>query len=196
MKKFLIGLTFFISTLSQSAYADQLELTSGDVSNGVLYPNNGLISQNNIFRLTQQTDGNLVLYKSGVAIWATFQNGTHTVIQADGNFVQYRGSTPVWASDTVQPPSTSYNHYTIGVQNDGAVYVRGPMVASPGLWKIIIPAGVTLGGNPNPPCQMRPFPVCVFPGTPSQYNSSVSACSQSDAATYASQHGWNFGACH
>ncbi|MCU6497765.1 hypothetical protein LPN04_08175 [Rugamonas sp. A1-17] len=194
MKKLLIGLTFIIAALNQSAHAtDRLELGNG---NDVLYPNDGLISPNNIYRLTQQTDGNLVLYKSGVAIWATFQNGTRTVIQADGNFVQFQGTTPVWASNTAQPPSTSSGHYSVGVRNDGSVYVRGPLVAWPAFDKIIIPAGVTLGGGGNPPCQMRPFPVCVFPGTPSQYDSSVSACSQSDAATYASQHGWDYGACH
>jgi len=52
-----------------------------------------------------QTDGNLVLYAGGAAVWSTGTNGTGSqnrlVMQSDGNLVIYTQlNHPVWASKT------------------------------------------------------------------------------------------------
>lgn len=50
-----------------------------------------------------QSDGNLVTYGGGRAIWATntgAKGADRFVVQGDGNLVVYRGSTPLWASNT------------------------------------------------------------------------------------------------
>jgi len=55
--------------------------------------------------LVMQTDGNLVLYAAGAAVWSTGTNGTGTqnrlVMQSDGNLVIYTQlNHPVWSSKT------------------------------------------------------------------------------------------------
>lgn len=54
-----------------------------------------------------QGDGNLVLYQSGVALWATGTSGQNcganqcrAAFQGDGNFVVYNGATPLWYTHT------------------------------------------------------------------------------------------------
>lgn len=195
MRKILASLALAAAALSNVANATSY---SGRIGSGMtLYPGDEIVSPNRQYHFIQQGDGNLVLYRNGVAIWATYKNGNRTVMQGDGNVVQYNGSTPVWASYTGSPSYT--NSYTLFLTDNGSLQVEvyGPYAPDPRPYHaIIIPDDSTPGGGGNPPCQMRPFTVCVFPGSASQYNSSVSACSQSDAASYASQHGWGFGACH
>lgn len=89
----------------------------------VLQPGDApLYSSNMQFRLTMQTDGNLVLYRSdGVPLWAT---GTSAVFrlnnQNDGNLVLYRrNGTPVWSTGT-----WAHGPSTLVVQNDGNVVLR------------------------------------------------------------------------
>lgn len=63
-----------------------------------------LLAPNGRYRLTQQTDGNLVLYKdTGKALWSThrFGHGYATTMQSDGNLVTYApGHHAVWSSRT------------------------------------------------------------------------------------------------
>ena len=77
-----------------------------------------LVAPNGRYHLTQQSDGNLVLYKdTGKAIWATRTRGTgnRTTMQADGNLVTYTSTHhAVWASRT----SGKHATYAI-VQSDG-----------------------------------------------------------------------------
>lgn len=72
------------------------------------------------FTLSFQTDGNLVLYMGGTALWATGTNGKsgdRVIMQEDGNLVMYKSTGQmVWESDT----SSDSNHYAnLSVQNDG-----------------------------------------------------------------------------
>ncbi|MCW2530234.1 MAG: mannose-specific lectin-like [Pseudonocardiales bacterium] len=90
-----------------------------------------LVSGN--YRLLQQTDGNLVLYASGRAIWQTGTYGNpnaHTVVQGDGNLVTYSGTGRVlWQSQTAG--TNPGNHQvTLTMQSDRNVvlYVIGPAV--------------------------------------------------------------------
>jgi hypothetical protein len=75
------------------------------------------------YRLVMQTDGNLVLYKGGTALWAS---NTHTAnseveMQTDGNLVIYApGHIAVWATGT-------FNQYSALLgQNDGNFVVYAP----------------------------------------------------------------------
>jgi hypothetical protein len=71
------------------------------------------------YALAQQTDGNLVLYRSnGSAAWSsgTFHTaGNLTVMQDDGNLVLYTsGGNPLWATGTFGRPGAE-----LAVQGDG-----------------------------------------------------------------------------
>ena len=68
-----------------------------------LLPGQYLIVPGNA-QLIMQTDGNLVLYREGVAGWTpnTWGNpGAYMVMQSDGNLVIYRADgSPAWHSET------------------------------------------------------------------------------------------------
>ncbi|MHB8875613.1 MAG: M23 family metallopeptidase [Myxococcaceae bacterium] len=74
------------------------------------------------FVLAMQTDGNLVLYQNGQALWHTHTYGTAAsvvVMQGDGNLVLYDGSgRAYWSSGT-------YGHANAftAIQNDGNLVV-------------------------------------------------------------------------
>jgi len=85
-----------------------------------------LYSPNGKARLSHQTDGNLVLYRTSdnYPLWHTYTYGqttTHAVQQEDGNFVLYNGSTPVWNSGT-----TGNGGAMLEVQNDCNLVIYHP----------------------------------------------------------------------
>jgi hypothetical protein len=63
-----------------------------------------LLSFDERFQLIMQSDGNLVLYSGGQALWASGTSGkgaVRLIMQYDGNLVLYRTNwTPVWTSGT------------------------------------------------------------------------------------------------
>jgi hypothetical protein len=83
-----------------------------------------LSSQNNRYVFCMQYDGNLVLYSSGRAVWATntFKTASKLWMQNDGNLViyDYYGN-PVWSTGTYRYPGTK-----LVVQNDGNVVLYSP----------------------------------------------------------------------
>jgi pimeloyl-ACP methyl ester carboxylesterase len=92
-------------------------------SGGVLSPGQSVISTDGRFRLSYQNDGNLVLYKTGVAaLWATNTNGTSpgkVKMQSDGNLVVYNSAgTAIWASHTA-----GHAGAYLRVQNDGNLVI-------------------------------------------------------------------------
>lgn len=89
------------STVSVPNY---LSLTTPVLPQGSLYPGQSLEAVDRKYRFVFQGDGNVVLYKQGVALWAT---GTDTKpsarlsMQSDGNVVLYDASSrPLWHSRT------------------------------------------------------------------------------------------------
>lgn len=72
--------------------------------NGDLYPNQYLESDNGNYKLLLQTDGNLVLYYQGAAIWNTGTYGEsveYLAMQGDGNLVLYNtAGAAIWNSGT------------------------------------------------------------------------------------------------
>ena len=83
-----------------------------------------LLSPNNCFKLTLQTDGNLVLYNeiTHKPIWASItqlKGVVKAVMQDNGNFVLYDNrDLPQWSTNTQINPK-SY----LAVQNDGNIVI-------------------------------------------------------------------------
>ncbi|GAA3634900.1 patatin-like phospholipase family protein [Microlunatus ginsengisoli] len=79
-------------------------------------------SSNGLYRFVYQTDGNLVLYGPGGAIWDSTTAGTPTgfcIMQTDGNLVIYGpGNAALWASNTDGNPGSE-----LVVQDDGNVVI-------------------------------------------------------------------------
>jgi outer membrane protein assembly factor BamB len=77
-----------------------------------------LVSPNGTYRLTMQSDGNLVEYGGAGPLWAsgTTPSGGYAVMQTDGNLVVYTSAgTPLWASNTAGNPG-AYLQLTNGGQ--------------------------------------------------------------------------------
>jgi hypothetical protein len=89
-----------------------------------ILPGGALSSDSGQYRLTYQTDGNLVLIDTvaNAALWHTSTDGTspgEAILQTDGNFVVYDGAgTARWSSGTGGHP----NAYLV-VQSDGNVVI-------------------------------------------------------------------------
>ncbi|MEZ5040336.1 MAG: patatin-like phospholipase family protein [Saprospiraceae bacterium] len=93
-----------------------------------------LTSLDGRFKLSMQTDGNLVLYgPEGDAIWWSDTYGktvSSAIMQSDGNFVLYApGSVPVWSSGTYGNPGA-----LLCVQNDGNIVINN--AAGNPIWSI------------------------------------------------------------
>jgi len=121
---------------------------------GSIEPGQGLASGDSYkscdgrFSLDMQTDGNLVLYLYGTALWATGTSGSDgeiAVMQTDGNFVLYgKTSDPLWASGTNGHGGTS-----LAVQTDGnlVVYAAGKALWASGTNVPASPAAPTACGT-------------------------------------------------
>jgi hypothetical protein len=92
-------------------------------ANQSLGSNGSLPSCDGRFSLNLQSDGNLVLYEGGAALWAsnTVNSGAaKAIMQGDGNFVLYTAAgAAVWASNTPNNPGAS-----ITLQNDGNLVIH------------------------------------------------------------------------
>ena len=72
-----------------------------------LTPGNSIASPNGQYRLTMQSDGNVVEYDGASVVWASGTNpaGAIALMQNDGNFVINNSTgNPLWASDTSGNP--------------------------------------------------------------------------------------------
>ncbi len=90
------------------------------------YPRNTQLRANNGYRLSFQSDGNLVLYTpNNYAVWATGTNGSRAAklaMQSDGNVVLYdNNNRPMWASNTAGNSGAF-----LAIQTDGnmVIYTR------------------------------------------------------------------------
>jgi len=184
--KFLCAVLALNFAMGFSTASAQTGHASGVLSMGeVMQFDKRTYSPNGLYFVIWQWDGNLVVYKkvgsgeptnSNKHIWSTGTNkqgGNMAVFQADGNFVIYKGTTPLWSSGT----DGSGQLGVILLDNDGSLIVSGPsgkrFRSSPD------PEGVI---NPGQSCPaLRQYGICVFPGTPTQFNGWVLACNIDDA---------------
>ena len=110
-------------TAAPSNCGDSTPVACGTLTaNHQLNAGQSLASCNGDYSLDVQGDGNLVLYKSGAALWSSGTAGTsasEAVMQGDGNFVLYNSSgTAEWSSKT-----NGNNGASLAVQNDGNVVI-------------------------------------------------------------------------
>jgi len=107
------------TTTIPSSYDDRLD--PGEI----LKRGECLSSQNGIYDLCMQDDGNLVVYKNREAMWNSKTNGIAVekcVMQTDGNLVLYKyDGTVAWHSNTYGNPNSS-----LFVQDDGNVVIYNP----------------------------------------------------------------------
>ncbi|HVY46673.1 MAG TPA: phage tail tip lysozyme, partial [Minicystis sp.] len=117
---------------------------------GTIEPGQGLVAGTSFascdgrFTLAMQTDGNLVVYRGGSAMWATGTNGRGgyvAVMQGDGNFVVYgKHSDALWDSHTNGSAGAR-----LVMQDDGNLVVYASNGAA--LWA----SGTNLPGAPAAP---------------------------------------------
>ncbi|KAJ4771502.1 Mannose-binding lectin [Rhynchospora pubera] len=119
----LLILLATLAFLATSSFADNV-LYSGDT----MYGGESLIYGS--YRLTMQTDCNLVLYDNGTAVWAsnTFLKGSNCALQMqkDGNLVIYEYGVPVWASNT----AWKLGDYVLVLQRNRNVVIYGDAIWS------------------------------------------------------------------
>lgn len=90
-------------------------------SGTTLSPGDTYYSPNCSYWLSMQTDGNLVFYYSGGALWSSQtngQSGDYAVMQGDGNLAVYSGGQWQWQAGTFD-----YNGAYLDVQNDGNLVI-------------------------------------------------------------------------
>ncbi|WEK12542.1 MAG: peptidoglycan DD-metalloendopeptidase family protein [Candidatus Microbacterium phytovorans] len=90
----------YLTALSRTSAPVTVAAPSILRANQTLTANKSLRSPNGTYRLTMQTDGNLVAYGPSGAIWATGGgDATRAVMQSDGNLVTYNsGGSARWES--------------------------------------------------------------------------------------------------
>ncbi|MCX4539463.1 hypothetical protein [Streptomyces sp. NBC_01565] len=105
--------------------------------------------------LAQQTDGHVVLYHNGVAIWTargTYGIGTSFYMQADGNLVAYDAAMrPLWNSGTDRHPGAH-----LAIQNAGNMVVYAG--STPIWWSNFRPGGPVDPGDGE--CRPTPHQLC------------------------------------
>jgi surface antigen len=95
-------------------------------SGGTLRAGDYLVSPSGQYNLVMQTDGNLVEYFDGDALWASGTGGTgnYLAMQSDGNLVVYTSTGhALWSSKTGGHSPASYS---LAMQSDANVVVYGP----------------------------------------------------------------------
>ena len=112
----------FAATVTIISIASRSEAaSSGDTLSAgeVLFKGDYLISNNGVYSLIMQEDGNLVLYLKGAtkALWASGTAGRvvwKCTMQSDGNLVIYQDYNPIWKSHTQGHPGAK-----LILQDDG-----------------------------------------------------------------------------
>src|SRR5262249_42512962 len=110
-------------------YYTQPPATCGTIATGLaLPPGKSISSCDGAYSLNMQTDGNLVLYHSGSAVWSssTWGAGYILFVQGDGNLVIYSAAqSPVWESGTGGSGTGNYLKVEAGhirlYKSDGSV---------------------------------------------------------------------------
>jgi GH25 family lysozyme M1 (1,4-beta-N-acetylmuramidase) len=131
---------------------------------GALTAGNGLTKGKSItscdgrFSLIMQSDGNLVQYSNGIAMFATMtvNHGEVAVMQGDGNLVVYdSGGCPVWASKT-----DGHNGSSFALQDDGNLVIYD--TGSHALWSS---GSGPIGAKPAATCGVLAAGEALAPGS-------------------------------
>lgn len=116
------------------------------------------------YRLTVQTDGNLVIYWNNTAIWATMTNdGYKLMLQFDGNLVLQRSNgTAAWATNT-----WGQNVTKAAMQSDGNLVTYS--YTTPKWWTGTMSSGYWPGHKPNGLYHYWYYEASGFPANYEQY---------------------------
>jgi hypothetical protein len=112
-----------LSLLCLASFSSQSAILSSEER---LMPGGSIFSDNGQYRLTLQSDGNLVMYRNDNAVtWHSHTSGrqvSYASMQADGNFVLYDASAQaVWNSRTSNNPGA-----VLSIQDDGNLVIYKP----------------------------------------------------------------------
>jgi len=131
-------------------------MTAGDR----LYPNDSLVSQNGLWKLKYQTDGNLVLYNAdeSQAYWETFtwntgQAAGYLTLQPDGNLLMV-GNPDIgayWATNTYNHPGATFR-----LQDDRNLIIddaNGNLLWTPNTYDPNLVRRLTKEGNETMPAR-------------------------------------------
>jgi len=190
----LISIVITLATLLMSFGSSPASAQEGPFgttvinSGSTMVPDRAYYSYSRLyFVVFQSTDGNLVVYRVGQgsnkAIWSTNSfGGKIAAMQGDGNFVIYNSAgSAIWDSATWGGSGGSAFITDRGVfLVNGSKQFRSP--ADP-------------QAPPAPCTELRQFPICVFPGRATQFNSWVEACNVADAQQRAAAMGASYGRC-
>ena len=133
--------TSAVTTLTQlvATPAASAESVGSSLAPGAgLSPGQCTYSPGNAFAFCLQTDGNVVEYGPGGALWTAVtagRGGNLLLNQTDGNLVLYSGGTPLWSSGTAGRGAT-----TLLTQGDGNVV---SYVGSAPVWNTYTAGGVS-----------------------------------------------------
>jgi hypothetical protein len=116
-----ISILFIISILF--VHISSRTLSEG----GTIWTGNSLLSDDGVFTLVVQSDGNVVVYgcRSLVATWATNTSSSAQrvlAMQGDGNLVLYENWVAKWASNT---GGKGKGPYYLNMQTDGNLVIYG-----------------------------------------------------------------------
>jgi len=113
--------------------------TYKEIAMAILWPGQSLTkdvplySDDQVFRLVFQDDGNLVVYDNqNRALWASGTNGqaaSQCIMQTDGNLVIYGYYNAIWASGT----NGWWGAY-LDMQNDGNLVIYYPVSYTDAVW--------------------------------------------------------------
>ncbi|KAJ4770129.1 Mannose-binding lectin [Rhynchospora pubera] len=142
----LLILSATLAFLATSSLADNV-LYSGDT----MYGGQSLVYGKWNYRLTMQTDCNLVLYDYGRAVWSsnTHNQGYSCTLrmQTDGNLVIYDGSNrAIWDTNTER----QQDNYVLVLQRDRNVVIYGGAIWGAGS-NDVGSAPVIISGNSTQP---------------------------------------------
>jgi hypothetical protein len=123
-----------------------------------------LLSNNGLFSLAMQSDGNLVIYRlangSAQPLWSTGRAGTYSYVrmQQDGNLALYHSdNTWSWTSGTGGRPINA--GYRLVLEENGSLDIYGP--AGEIIWNANRPAGDC--GPQAASLPLTTYPICSYP---------------------------------
>lgn len=123
-----------------------------------------LITNNGLFSLAMQSDGNLVIYRlangSAQPLWSTGAAGTYSYVrmQQDGNLALYhKDNTWSWTSGTGGRPINA--GYRLVLEENGSLDIYGP--AGEIIWNANRPAGDC--GPQAASLPLTTYPICAQP---------------------------------
>ncbi|MEY2828340.1 MAG: hypothetical protein RIQ33_198 [Bacteroidota bacterium] len=124
MKKIILSALVIVALFKAESSLAQYKINTLSAGQN-LRTNNGMRSENGLFNVLLQSDGNLCVYKNGDAfIWCSMTNakgGNNLEMQTDGNLVLYGANhSPIWSTDTYRGTADKKGSRLV-IENDGSL---------------------------------------------------------------------------